>query len=74
MNNASETFAFTSFLILFAGFVAGIVWFINDQFKQQRHDMVGRLKHRDRRILRLEYFLKDKLGFDMTSDLPPGED
>lgn len=56
--------------ITISGAAAGLAWFISELFKQQRHDMYGRLKHRDRRILRIELWLSKHLGFDLSSDLP----
>ena len=57
-------------LVTVAGSSASLALFISNQFKIHRHDFYGRLKHRDRRILRIEQFLHDKLHFDLSSDLP----
>lgn len=57
-----------------AGAAGGLAWFMSELFKKQRHDMYGRLKHRDRRIRRIEIWLSKRFGFDLSSDLPPDED
>lgn len=60
--------------ITIAGAAAGLAWFVSELFKNQRHDFHGRLKHRDGRLLRIELFLREKLGFDLSSDLPKVDD
>lgn len=66
----SEQSAFITLMVMVASSSAGLALFIANQFKVHRHDFYGRLKHRDRRLLRIEQFLHDKLGFDLASDLP----
>lgn len=57
-------------MVTVAGSSAGLALYIGEQFKIHRHDFYGRLKHRDRRLLRIEQFMHDKLGFDLSSNLP----
>lgn len=70
MANQSDALGIIATILSVAGAAAGLAWFIFEQFKVQRHVFVGRLQHIYRRILRIEYFLKDKQKFDLSSDLP----
>lgn len=66
----SETAAFIAIMITVASSSGGLALYMAELFRKQRHDFTGRLRHRDRRFLRLEQFLHDKLDFDLSSDLP----
>lgn len=58
-------------IVISVGTASGsLALFIANQFKQHRHYIDGRLRYRDRRVLRLELFLHERLGFDLTSDMP----
>lgn len=61
-------------MITVAVSAAGLALWIEHKFKEQRHNVEGRLRHRDRRLLRMEYWLKEHLGFDLSSDLPKIDD
>lgn len=61
-------------LVVVASSSGGLALFIASQFKIHRHDFYGRLRHRDRRLLRIEQFMHDNLGFDLSSDLPVLDD
>ena len=66
--------AIISLIITVAATSVVLALWIEHKFKEQRHNVEGRLRHRDRRLLRIEYWLKDHLGFDHSSDLPKIDD
>lgn len=69
-----EYVAIISLIITITGAAVGVALYIEHKFKEQRHNVEGRFRHRDRRLLRIEYWLKEHLGFDLSKDLPKIDD